>query len=503
MLLGYLICSNSYAANTSKLSDNTALPQIKLRKIELVRLELQPSVGKTEATNIKILIKRLARIDKPDFGLSATLSGDAFSPISSARQFQAGLLTNHRIEDAPDFVELVKLGPRALPFLLDSLDDQTPTKLVINHETGFGGMWFANELRGNPANTNEQKALSWSPKKEKTFSDTIPSYTVKVGDVCFVIIGQIVGRSYQAVRYQPTACIILNSPTHDAMLAKQVRAIWPSTNITQHLLDSLLLDYASEGVFNGRSLDGWGVGNQLQCGAAMRLLYYFPVESTNLIATRLGKLDVGGVGSITNFIERAVVNGVREEDFLKAVAWCEQPTIQTEVRKIFERTDDANILRFSLAAIDSTNPDPYRRRVEDFLRNLPETESGPFGDGYNLLVELGKRFGADAKPAFQRYMQNASLQRLRSMCQVLSQTQGQWSVELLSPLLQDKRPAEGWTYAVIPDQNEPRQSIRICDEAAETITGNFQKLTFKMAGQHKDLDAQIEAMRERIVRNDY
>jgi len=37
-------------------------------------------------------------------------------------------------------------------------------------------------------------------------------YTVKVGDVCYAIIGQIVNRSLMAVRYQPSAGLVINSP---------------------------------------------------------------------------------------------------------------------------------------------------------------------------------------------------------------------------------------------------------------------------------------------------
>ncbi len=89
------------------------------------------------------------------------------------------------------------------------------------------------------------------------------------------------------------------------------------------------------------------------------------------------------------------------------------------------------------------------------------------------------------------------------MCRVLAKVHGEWSIDLLSPLLLDTRPAEGWTYAVVPGKNEPRLPIRICDEAAETISKNFPRLTFKMAGTHKELDQQVQVMRERIAHHSY
>ena len=109
-------------------------------------------------------------------------------------------------------------------------------------------------------------------------------------------IGQIVGRGYQAVRYQPTACIVINSPTEDQELRKQVRAIWESKDPRQRLFESLLTDYATVADYvDGESFDIWGMAGDLQCEAAMRLLYYFPKESAPLIAKRLRDLRVQNV----------------------------------------------------------------------------------------------------------------------------------------------------------------------------------------------------------------
>jgi hypothetical protein len=474
-------------------------PKVELHNVQAIKLALLPPIGKEEQARILMLIGNLANITNPDFGLSPTMSGDAFAPVSNARRAGAMLLTDHRLSTSEDFVELVKLGPKALPLLLKSLDNQTPTKLVITHDSFFGGMWFANELRGNPGNEAEQKVLTTVTNRQPGFDMTnISPYTVRIGDVCLVIVGQIVGRSYQAVRYQPTACIAINSPTHDTNLAQQVRKIWSSPEPAQHLLDSLLLDFASIGVFNGKSLDGWDVGSELQIGAAMRLLYYFPRETTNLIATRLRGLDVRKYD-----MAREVADGVRPNEFIKAVSWSQEPAIQAELHRICDVTTDPEILRFAGMAMEGLNANDFRMRLEETIANLPETEPGPYGDGYNLLVSLGKQFGMGARPVFEHYMQNASLQRRRSMCKVLAEVRGDWSVDLLGPLLEDSRLADGWDYSVIPGQNEPRLPIRICDEAAETITQNFPKLKFKMAGQHSDLNRQIQKMQEQIAHHNY
>jgi hypothetical protein len=487
------------AADTNSIADLFAAPKVELHPVEAIRLETQPPLGREEEERILGLIRNLAKIDSPDFGLSATLSGEAFAPIPAARKAGAFLITNHQIRTSEDFAELVKLGPKALPFLLKALSNQTPTKLVMTHGFGMGGMWFANELRGNPGNQAEQKVLATVPTPGRDFpKDDLSSYTVKIGDVCLVIVGQIVGRPYQAVRYQPSLCTIINSPTHDTNLAQQVSAIWSSQDPAQHLLDSLLLDYASRGVFNGKSLDGWDVGSSLQIGAAMRLLYYYPQQTTNLIAARLRSLDVRKYD-----MNRDVTNGVRTDEFIKAVAWSKEPAIQAELQKIYEVTADPEILQAAVVAMDPSTATAFRNRMEEFISNLPETEDGPFGESYELLIALGQQFGTEARPAFEHYMQHGSLQRRRSMCRVLAEVQGGWSIDLLGPLLQDTRPAEGWTYAVVPGKDEPRLPVRICDEAAETIARNFPKLSFKMAGEHKDLDRQIEKMSDQIAKHDY
>jgi hypothetical protein len=39
-------------------------------------------------------------------------------------------------------------------------------------------------------------------------------YTIKVGDVCYVLIGQIVNRRLWALEYVPTLIVVVTSPVH-------------------------------------------------------------------------------------------------------------------------------------------------------------------------------------------------------------------------------------------------------------------------------------------------
>ena len=470
---------------------------VKLGKVPDLRLTPRPALTEAQARRIKDLIAGLAALDKPDFGLSATLSGEAFAPIPGQQHVGALLLTNHGLRPSEGLKALVALGPDALPFLLDSLDDQTPTKIKITHSGGFGAMWHAAELPLNPVNPAEKaiyKARTGKSQKEN-FSE---SYTIKVGDVCFVAIGQIVGRGYQAVRYQPTACIVLNCPAQDPKLCAQVRAIWKAKDPRANLFDSLRADYATEGIFNGKSLDGWGWGSDFQCGAAMRLLFYFPEESATLVAGRLDKLDVGKDQELDSFMRRCVANGVRSDDFIKSVAWSKEPAIRAALVGVFKRAEDVDSLLAALPAVEEKEL-IHDHRLEPLLAALPADEGGPYGQGFHLLIALGQRTPEKAKPAFDRYLKGGSAQRCHTVCLVLRKVKASWDRELLGPMLADTR-TWGWTYAVEPGKNEPRLPIRVCDEAAVTLSKNHPELKFTQAGEYADLDKQISVIREQLAR---
>ena len=87
-------------------------------------------------------------------------------------------------------------------------------------------------------------------------------------------------------------------------------------------------------------------------------------------------------------IKQDVANGVRAADFVKAVAWCREPKIKAAMLRIFERATDPDVV---IAAVSSVGPDNskiVRERVATMIDDLAE-ESGPFGDGYNLLITAG------------------------------------------------------------------------------------------------------------------
>ncbi len=472
-------------------------PKVRLGKLPGITLGPRKPVGSDTVARIKKCIAALAEIDSPEFGLSPTITGAAFLPLPGQSQAGAMLLTDHHLKPSDALSTLVEIGPDALPFLLDALSDKTPTKLTIEHNADFGGMWLANELRGNPANKLEAGVLAKNDSEnDSACENSIEKYTVKVGDVCFVAIGQIVGRQYQAVRYQPTACIVINSPTEDPKLRQQIRAIWSSNDPATKLFDSLLLDYSTH----------------LQISAAMRLLYYFPRETASLIADRLKKLNVGrssqhGSGSpatdseLESYMRREAANGGGTSDFIKAVSWSREPAVRAAIRDIFGRTTDVDILLAALPSGQEFDRQLVRDRLSQFLDGLSPQDPGPYGDGYNLLVALAEHFGKDAAPMFDRYLKNASAQRCYSVAQALQLFRGDWCTAILIRLLSDQRPVEGYTYAISPTvRDSDRLTIRVCDAAADTLHLYRKKLPWSMQGDYKNLDNQIDAIRERLAK---
>jgi hypothetical protein len=489
-------------------------PKVKRGRIPPIAPAPRGPLTREKADRTKACIARLASVDRADYGLSPTMNGDAFLPIASQRESHAMILTDHRIQSSDALRTLVEIGPDALPFLLDALADRTPTKFKIEHGGGFGAMWLDNELWGNPVNELEMKTLG--PRRDVPGGleqdKIIHSYTVKVGDVCLVAIGQIVGRGYQAVRYQPTACIVINSPTEDANLREQVRQIWSSDDYARKLLDSLLLDYATEGVFQGPSLDSWSLGSKLQAQAALRLLYYYPKETAALISGRLRSLDVRrtaahGSGSpatekeLEAYTRREVANRVRTDDFVKAVSWCRESEVRKAIRDIFTKTTDIDILLAALPGIGDTGRVLIRDRLQTFLDAVPADEGAPYGDGYNLLEALAERLGEDAVPAFDRYLNGAGAQRGHSAAEALGKgkSRGAWCIAILSRLLDDRRPVGGYTYAVHREDQNTRLEIRVCDAAAEALHRHRPELKFTLEGRYEDLDRQIRAILDQLA----
>jgi hypothetical protein len=348
-LAAFLVISSAsmLALETSGIAQDEEPPSLNVRLGQVPTIKLAPRapLTKEQKKEIKGLIQSIKEVESRDFGISF----DAYYPdhvyftplpdLDSREGWPKG-----RYEGKPPHAlqNLVEKGPDALPFLLDALEDKRPTRFKL--EIGVGIMSFGEELDGNPLNGLERRVLSKSKPRvqDEENQRRIRSYQLRVGDICFVAIGQIVGRSYHAIEafgLGSPGGYHINSPIHSEQMREQIRAVWSSQDPARKLIDSLLLDYSTQGKFNGKSLKGWDEGSNRQVDAVVRLLYYFPKETTPLITARLRSLNVEAADFQDDLIKREVKNGVRTAEFIKAVCWCREPEIQKALNDIAKRTD--------------------------------------------------------------------------------------------------------------------------------------------------------------------
>ncbi len=444
-----------------------------------------PAVSEHE---IDSLISRFAEISEEGFGFASTYGGSAFAPIAGTESMGALIFTEHEIGTPDSLKRIVEIGPRALPALLDRLTDDTPTALTVSSSFGlFGSMWFDHEIPGNPANQEEAKILERVLQRRDNHSDREISgreYTLTVGDICFVAIGQIVNRGYNAARYQPSACMVINSPVYDAELAEEVRAIWGSTDARRKLLDSLLIDYATE------------VGaDDFQTGAAMRLLYYFPDRARSMLVDRLRRLDV----TSTDFQKRSDHNGVYEPALVKAVAWTTDAAIRAELWSIMQRTTLVEVAAAAADGVGAEHDEEVFSKLTSMLRALPPEEDGPFGNAVELLAAVARRLPGRMKLVCREYLADGGVQRQIAVCEAFRRVECRAALEVLFSML-DEHSETGWMYAVDPEEHEAQLPLRVCDIAAETITAYYPDLAFTLAGTHDDLDRQIEAIKRGLTK---
>jgi hypothetical protein len=212
-------------------------------------------------------------------------------------------------------------------------------------------MAFDEILHGNPANPTEQFVLrlnrfpyskSIRPEDRFDVAPEMDSYRIKIGDVCLVIIGQIVGREYDCLSspHVKSLGVLVCSPVHREDLRKRLRTIWNSKNPRQKVLESLVLDFSTRGVLQRGSLDDWDIGSDFQIEATKRLLYYYPDIAVPLVVERISNLQ-----ATDDFFDDCVRNGIRSDDFVDSMAWSSDEKIRSALAELAKRAKDRSLLR--------------------------------------------------------------------------------------------------------------------------------------------------------------
>ena len=214
------------------------------------------------------LIGRLQDESSEGIGTESMAWASGFMAIDDKPQFRGGILGSAKPAVSPVMRELVRRGTGALPSLIEHLSDSRPTKLTVGK--GFIGKWFGKEY--DP----KVRVPGAHPGLRLPHEDSFDSYTVKTGDLCFVAVGQIVNRQLNAVRYQPSLCLVVNSPVETPWLAAAVKADWSGLTPADH----------------ERSLeqDAVSTSNPYLPGEALkRLMFYYPDAGTALAAQLLDR----------------------------------------------------------------------------------------------------------------------------------------------------------------------------------------------------------------------
>jgi ankyrin repeat protein len=284
------------------------------------------------------LIDQLEKLDIQDTGYSAGVSGSSFLPLGyrSASVVLLSPATPSGQSDA--MLSLVKLGSKAVPALLDHLADDRRTRIVIrNRSLGF---FEISQDEGGKAEDEEPKGNGKTPFGEPK------QYTLRVGDLCYVALGQIVNRNYTAVQYIPSGNISITSVPHSKRLRADLKRRWAGFTEKKHLA-SLGKDLASR---KDKGDDGGGG----RVGASLRLAYYFPKEYEPLAVEQLKKPS---------------------RDFINTLHYVEGEKLDRALRALMAETED---LQVSFALVDRLAGRGYDADIEAFvtrrLPNVPDEE---------------------------------------------------------------------------------------------------------------------------------
>jgi hypothetical protein len=180
------------------------------------------------------LVSDLTEIDTPAPGLAGMDVYSIFMAVDEESKFVTGVLGVPPPVVPPQMRELVRRGLAALPVLIRHLRDRRPTKLTIEDEPILMNRRFGDEYDPRVRPACDSGCIEELMKRHRLWARIDGGYQVKIGDVCFVLVGQIVNRNLNAVRYQPSGNLYVNSPVATPSLGYKVSADWAGLDAKGH-----------------------------------------------------------------------------------------------------------------------------------------------------------------------------------------------------------------------------------------------------------------------------
>jgi hypothetical protein len=224
------------------------------------RNEISGKITKIEELTTDELIQKLTEVSDFGVGFHPTAWASGFIAVEDEAESKGGIIGSPKPKVSPIMRELVRRGTESLPELINRLSDSRETKIKINHDSFFMAMWYSNEYE--PRYGKSEPDINSIINNERYTKE----YTIKVGDLCYVAIGQIVNRNLNAIRYQPSACLVINSPVESPILTESVKKDWLELTPEQHkgsLLEDLKCYWDTDRI----------------SGAAKRLEFYYNIKT--------------------------------------------------------------------------------------------------------------------------------------------------------------------------------------------------------------------------------
>ena len=177
-----------------------------------------PAATPLASLSVSALIDRLTQVEFAHLYATATLRTGRmntaslwFLPLDWVEP-QRSFFEFDSEPDQPEVLrELVRRGAPAVPHLLAHLDDKRPTQ-IRSPGLRDGGMVDPED-----------------PKKPATLEAGPPLDTVAVGDLCYLVLGQIVNREYSVLQSGPFSIqwmASLSLPSRCPALRNKVRKEW-------------------------------------------------------------------------------------------------------------------------------------------------------------------------------------------------------------------------------------------------------------------------------------
>jgi hypothetical protein len=246
-------------------------------------------IGPPTNREVDGLIDRFGQISEPGpgFDIFAGLEGSLGDTMP---RFVGSDLVQLRGAGTPALREIVSRGVSAIPDLLNRLLDARQTDLVAGESQFYTGKWFGHEY--DPRYRDPARCPSGVDENVGVGIQNFRTYSLRIGDLCYVALGQIVNRDLLAVRYQPTACLVINSPVETPSLALAARKDWKNLTVEQHKA-SLRQDAFEHDPF-------------VSSAAVTRMFGYYPDEGEAL-ALKLLRRPIYLSTPVRSFIERQLM----------------------------------------------------------------------------------------------------------------------------------------------------------------------------------------------------